>query len=78
MLGQKKACSLANRPISWQVQQENEMGSPRKKNTTTNAERCKAYRNKTKEEHKLNYALRKTIARKIKTKILFSNITLNL
>ena len=39
MLSEKKACSLANRPISWQAQQENEMGSPRKKNTTTNAER---------------------------------------
>ena len=39
------------------------MGRPRKENTTTNAERCKAYRNKSKEENKLNDALRKMIAR---------------
>ena len=39
------------------------MGRPRKENTTTNAERCKAYRNKSKEEYKLNDALRKMIAR---------------
>ena len=63
MLGQKKACLLANRPSLWQAQQENKMGHPRQENTTKNAEHCKAYRNKSKEKYKLNDALRKMIAR---------------
>ena len=47
------------------------MGHPRKENTTANAERCKAYRSKTKEECKLNDPLRKMIVRqKIKQNLI--------
>lgn len=38
------------------------MGRPTKANKT-NAERCKAYRDKNKEAHKVNDALRKRVAR---------------
>ena len=38
-------------------------GRPPKENKTTNAERCKAYRNKHKESYKVDDALRKRISR---------------
>ena len=39
------------------------MGRPRKETATTNAERCKKYREKNREAYRANNALRKQLAR---------------
>lgn len=53
-------------PICRQAQQKSvvdKMGRPRKETATTNAERCKKYREKNREAYRANDALRKQLAR---------------